>query len=307
MSRKPAIKPNLNWIQAFIAVGGGILLTFIFSPDARLLKNDISNHLFEQQLVSDSLFNIVPFKKDVQYCSTTNPRQSLDIFLPPSVAPTPLVIFIHGGGWTYGDKKSKVLSYYGEPLLKQGIAVASINYRLHPEGDYPDSYQDISCALDYLKAHASNFNISSEKWGIMGDSAGAELAAYSMQSRPEMPIQSFVGLYGPYDLGLQLTRTPKKDVDAANFTDSHDPVFATSISPIALPVKSSASYLLIHGQKDTIVPAEQSQKYHAYLKSGGANSRLILIPNSGHYVSPIGSPTRTEIRAVIATFFATLK
>ena len=303
MTRKNPSTSRFNWIQAIIAVGGGILLTITFSPEARLLKNDISNHLFEQQLSDNTLASLVPYQKDVQYCNTSNPRQSLDLYLPPSTTPTPLVIFIHGGGWTYGDKKSKVLSYYGEPLIKQGTAVASLNYRLHPESNYPGAYEDISCALDFLKNNAREYNLSTEKWGIMGDSAGAELAAYSMQARPEMPITSFVGLYGPYDLGMQLSRTPKKDVDAANFTGSHDPIRATSLSPISQPVKLSASYLLVHGKKDTIVSPDQSINFYNRIKESGAEAQLILLPNSGHYVSPTSTPTRAEIRTIIADFF----
>lgn len=295
-------RPKLSIIQILIAIGGGLLLTYFFSPDAKLLENDLSNNIFERQLSADRLSFLVPYKSDLSYCNSANPQQSLDIYLPPSSEPTPLVIFIHGGGWTYGDKKSKVLSYYGEPLVKRGIAIASLNYRTHPESHYPDAYDDIACALGFLKNNAADFNINTHKWGIMGDSAGAELAAYTLQAQPEYPLVSFVGLYGPYDLGLQLTRTPLKDVSAVNFTGSSDPIFAASISPISQSIKVSASYLLIHGKDDRIVPPQQSKKYYDKITSAGAAARLIEVDNTGHYIAPTSQPSNAEIRRIVTDY-----
>lgn len=301
---KKTHKFNQVWLDRLIALGLGIIFTFSFYTPAKTLINDVSNNLFERQISASTIDKFAATYKNISYCNTTNPAQSLDIYLPAHQdTPAPLIIFIHGGGWQYGDKVSKVLSYYGQPLLKQGVALASLNYRMHPASHYPDAHDDINCALSFLAENADTYKLSKTTWGIMGDSAGAELAAYGLQANPDKPIKAFVGLYGPYDLSLQLTRAPRHDVNAVNFLNSRDISFARSVSPIAMPVKTSASYLLIHGKADKIVPIEQSENYYETLKTAGANARFIAIANTGHYISPTSKPSRQDIQHTIQSFF----
>lgn len=302
---KKAPKNTDNNLDRLIAVGLGVVITFSFYSPARLLINDVSNNLYEHQISDKSIEKVATSHRNIFYCNTNNPAQMLDLFLPKdSNADTPLVVFVHGGGWEHGDKVSKTMSYYGESLVGSGIAVASLNYRMHPTSHYPDAHDDIRCATEFLQYNAAKYGISAQKWGIMGDSAGAELAAYELQAHSEAPYKAFVGLYGPYDLALQITRTPRHDVNVVNFLDTNDTSFARSVSPISLPVKTSASYLLIHGLDDKIVPFVQSQSYQQYLKDSGADSTLISIPDSGHYISPTSKPGREEIRRTITDFFA---
>jgi len=118
----------------------------------------------------------VTFHADVPYGS--DPRTRFDIFLPKSAAPTPLFIHIHGGGFVGGTKDG---GYNGDAagitdLLSQGIAYASIEYRVLAEVDDVGVIKPLSdCkrALQFIRHHAAVFNVAPEKVVLEGGSAGA--------------------------------------------------------------------------------------------------------------------------------------
>jgi len=115
---------------------------------------------------------------DVVY-SKESASQRLDIYLPKGVKNPPLLIYIHGGGFVFGDENAmkfddpaKLL----EVLIKNGIAVASVNYRLATEALFPTGGRDVKTSIRFLRANASKYGFDSKKFATLGDSAGAYLA-----------------------------------------------------------------------------------------------------------------------------------
>jgi acetyl esterase/lipase len=111
--------------------------------------------------------------KDVPY--GTHPRQVMDVYLAASDAPTPVVFYIHGGGWRGGDKKTNPQAY-----LDQGISVVAINYRYVSngveEGIEPPvkaPLHDAARALQFVRSKASEWNLDKTRIGATGGSAGA--------------------------------------------------------------------------------------------------------------------------------------
>lgn len=104
-----------------------------------------------------------------------HPRNTFDIWLAKSDAPTPLVIYIHGGGFVAGDKSK----YYDMPdwipLLENGISIATINYRFMNEAPYGilASMNDSKHCLQYIRYHANKYNIDKNRIACCGGSAGA--------------------------------------------------------------------------------------------------------------------------------------
>ncbi len=120
----------------------------------------------------------VPTKADVVY-SSAHPRCKLDFWQATSDNPAPLVILIHGGGWTSGDKTG-----YGtnaiQPYLKNGISVAAINYRLiqnameqKVEPPVKAPLHDAARAVQFLRSKAKEWNLDPKRFGAHGSSAGA--------------------------------------------------------------------------------------------------------------------------------------
>jgi len=119
---------------------------------------------------------IPPTRADVIY--GFHPNNVLDLWLVPSDTPTPLLVFIHGGGFRGGDKRNFDNSLI-ENMHKEGISVASINYRLTKEGllkegknMYPAPMHDGARALQFLRYNASKYNLDKTKFAATGGSAG---------------------------------------------------------------------------------------------------------------------------------------
>src|SRR5262245_6137695 len=128
--------------------------------------------------VQDIRANAREVQRDVTYCTVDGVELKMDIYFPKnSTGATPLVIFIHGGGWSKGDKaRGHGLTEF-PPLLAAGFTVASLNYRLAPEYQFPAMLEDVKCAVRSFRAHASEYNIDPNRIGVWGTSAGAHLAS----------------------------------------------------------------------------------------------------------------------------------
>ena len=101
-----------------------------------------------------------------------NRMQKIDLWLPSSDEPTPLLVFIHGGGFRGGSYK-QVSAAEINYALNRGVAYASIEYRLTDQGPYPMQMNDCARAVQYLRANASKFNLAKASFASYGGSAGA--------------------------------------------------------------------------------------------------------------------------------------
>jgi acetyl esterase/lipase len=100
-----------------------------------------------------------------------HPRNVLDFWKAEGDGPRPLLVYIHGGGWTGGDKKQDPAHY--QPFLDKGISCAAINYRLTPEFPLPAPVHDAARAIQFLRIKATEWNIDTKHIALTGGSAGA--------------------------------------------------------------------------------------------------------------------------------------
>lgn len=112
--------------------------------------------------------------KDVSYAEG-NRLTKLDLYAPASGTEMPVVIWIHGGGWRIGDKRSVQEKPYF--FNDHGMLLVSLNYRLHPEADYQSQAEDIARGIRWVHDHAAEYGGSSGRIFLIGHSAGAHLAA----------------------------------------------------------------------------------------------------------------------------------
>ncbi|MFB0553427.1 MAG: alpha/beta hydrolase fold domain-containing protein [Phycisphaerae bacterium] len=117
-----------------------------------------------------SAASLTPTHTNVRY--GPHKRNVLDLYLAKSTAPTPLILYIHGGGFRGGDKKSLNVSE-AKSYLNAGFSIAAINYRLTDTAPAPAAYLDCALALQFLRHNAKKWNIDPRLVASTGGSAGA--------------------------------------------------------------------------------------------------------------------------------------
>ena len=223
----------------------------------------------------------------------------LDLYVPKSDAPLPLIVWVHGGGWEGGSK------YGGGPsldMLGKGYAVASINYRLSWQAIFPAQIEDCQAGVRWLRAHAKEYNLDPDHFGAWGMSAGGHLVALLGTTNDatfptkeggkhvSCAVQAVCDWFGPADflhwgnLTLENPGTPAANPVTRLLGGGvvEKQVLARKASPITYVSKSSAPFLILHGDKDPLVPLQQSEELNEALKKAGVDSSLHVIKGNGH-------------------------
>ena len=247
----------------------------------------------------------------ITYAATAGYRPlQLDLWVPESAAPPPLVVWIHGGGWMMGDRRylPETLrpNQVFDALLDAGLAVATIDYRHALEAPFPAQLLDAKAAIRYLRAHADELAISTARIGVMGESAGGHLAALVGLTAhradlegahgvigPSSAVDVVVDWYGPADFTTMPRMTPPPHIaaklEAAMHTPPEDTLVAglddaarADASPIVHVTPEAPPFLLVHGTTDWLVPYAQSEQLHAALTAAGVESRLVPVEGAEH-------------------------
>lgn len=238
--------------------------------------------------------------RNQDYGGKGNPRQMLDLYLPVQPENRPLVVWIHGGGWRQGSKENLPVTW----LLAEGYALASINYRLTDETTFPGQAHDCKGAIRWLRANAGRFGYNASKIGIAGSSAGGHLVALLGGSagvkelegevggnlEHSSRVQAVIDFYGPTDFLSMVDQPSRIDRSGPDCpeglliggTVKDNPDKARAASPSTYVTKDDPPYLIYQGDKDPLVPWQQSTSFHALLKKAGVDAELVMIEGGGH-------------------------
>ncbi len=252
-------------------------------------------------------------EKDVTYCTMDGIALKLDIYYPDSASLWPVTIYVHGGGWSSGDKAKGAGALEIPALQSAGFLVVAINYRLAPENPFPAMIEDAKCAVRYLRTHADEYNLDPNRIGVWGGSAGGHLVnllgttdesagfdvgEYLAQSSR---VQAVVDMFGPTDLTVQFEGGYE---GASRVFAGFDAALA---SPVTYVTPDDPPFLLFHGDSDPLVPIEQSRIFLAALQAAGVPAKLVIVENAGHGFKPEEgktiSPSRQEIAQRVVKFF----
>ena len=256
---------------------------------------------------------------DLAYAEHDGTKLLGDLYLPKGRAKAPVLVAIHGGGWQSGDKQ--YYRYWGLFLARVGYAVFAIDYRLGKSGVYPAAVYDAKAAIQFVRAKAAEFDLDPDRIGLIGDSAGAHLAAltalagdqFSAAYRDDVNaavpagVKCVVGFYGVYDMLAQwthdLTTRPRDNVleKFLGVSPMQNRRIYFEASPISYATvdHNQMRFLLIHGTDDDIVdPLTQSGAFLTALTQAGFFVRRIIIPGAGHFWS--SDPFESEPRSYSA-------
>lgn len=231
--------------------------------------------------------------KDICYKKVDGIALHLDLYLPTDpMYSSPLIMWIHGGGWEEGDRKTPMLLW----MVAQGYALASIDYRLSGQACFPSQIIDCKDALVYLRTHAEEYNIDPKRIAVAGDSAGGHLAALMGTSaghadwEPEgadCSVQAVVDFYGPTALGRNWPNSVKPGSCESKLlgvpvATPQGMARAACASPLTYIDGTEPPFLIIHGDADDVVPFEQSVYLRNALEAVGAPVALHRVWQGGH-------------------------
>jgi len=240
-----------------------------------------------------------------------------DLYAPKQKGPHPVVVAVHGGGWQQGARES--FRYWGPWLAARGYALFAASYRLSKPGEpsYPAAVHDIRAAVQFAKGGADALGLDPARIALMGDSAGAQLAAvvalagdkpefaHGPRGNPHAGLRTdakaLVGVYGVYDLAQQwnhdvLSRPGvsicEKFLGVAPMDDRRRYFEASPLSH-AITSANATAVLLAWGTEDDVVDrTTQSEAFLLALKQARFYARSVVIEGAGHFwmSDPIDEP-----------------
>ncbi len=267
----------------------------------------------------------VRMERDLSYIPDGDPAQRLDLYLPeqPSDKPLPLIVHIHGGGWKGGNKYPCPVT----PMVRNGYAVASVEYRFSQKALFPAQIQDCQAAIRWLRANSQKYGIDGERIGVVGASAGGHLSALVGTAGGKKLFAPIGGnetqsdrvkvvcdYYGPADFTtvVQQAADDKNIANIFRFNTPSDPYSSLigsnlddkpksdAVSPVHYVSADCPPVLILHGTHDALVPYAQSEEFAFALKSKGVGVWLQKLPGSGHGGPAFGKPAVTTM---IQSFF----
>lgn len=248
------------------------------------------------QLFQPNQRNILSYsdaRRGVNYCQSKNPYQTLDLFRPKHSGgrELPIVVYIHGGGWSGGTKNNDfIMNVWGPHFIKKGMAVATIGYQTKAQKLYPTENNDIACALTYLKKNASKYKIDTSQMIMFGTSAGGQLAAYAALTAPGGDLsdkydypspKGVIDFYGVSNFSTIVVGS-HPDYNARRYLGKDYIKKAPKVSPVNFVRSDSPPFLLAHGTRDSIVPMSQSQQLYNKLTKAGVRVTMIEVEGGAH-------------------------
>lgn len=258
-------------------------------------------------------------ERDVEYCKGGDISLLLDIYRPKERPKglMPAVVWIHGGGWRGGDKTN---APNAPALAQRGYFVVSINYRLSGVAPFPAAVEDSKCAVRWLRANAKLYGVDLHRVGVWGPSAGGHLALMvgfadekaglegkggyaGVSSR----VQAVCSWFGPTDFTkghkeFESGRGAAPLAFLGGTLEEKTEVYRQA-SPITHVSKDDPPTLLIHGDRDAVVPFQQSEIMLDKLKEAGVNAALLHVKNGDHGFRGESDPSLKEIVTASFEFF----
>jgi acetyl esterase/lipase len=254
----------------------------------------------------------VPLREelDVKYGEANGQPLLLDVFRPANQkSKLPVVVYVHGGGWTGGNKNDFRSGARG--LAKADYVTFTIGYRLVRTNDvnnstrWPGQIDDVQRAIRWIRSKAEEYQLDTNKIGAIGGSAGGHLVNLlgTIETRDNSDkalakysskVQCVVNMFGPTDLTPDFTTNGPAGPAVQTMVDNliakpkstHLATYKEA-SPLFQVSSNSAAFLHFHGTVDPLVPLDQSQRFHDALKKAGAESTLVIFEGEGHsFVKP---------------------
>ena len=256
---------------------------------------------------------------DILFAEPDGVALLLDLHMPAGVVNPPLVMFIHGGSWSAGDRTRCKLAW----VAQHGYAVASIEYRLSQEALFPAQIHDSKGALRWLRAHQDDYGYDASRVVVAGTSAGGHLAALMGTSgdiaelegttagHPDRSsrVQGVIDYYGPTDFVKRSANQPIKTDDPSGGVYrllggavKENLEAARLASPANYVSEDDPPFLILHGDKDKTVFLDQSEILRDIYLERGLEVQLHVEVGAGHGWSKVSATERDLVLDFLQRF-----
>ena len=244
---------------------------------------------------------------DIVYAEIAGQELMLDLYTPEGVENPGLVLWVHGGAWRTMTRKSRPTQSIVEAFVPAGYAVASVEFRMSTEAQFPAQIHDIKAAIRFLRAQQQELGLNAERIVAMGNSSGGHLVAVLAVSNSaaglselqgtvgeyleqSSDVQGVVSYYGASNLttilgqstphGLSV-REPALDLLIGGQPDEQTGL-ARLASPALLVSSSSVPLLLLHGDQDPQMPINQAHEIHGAYQEQGLDVQFEVVHGAAH-------------------------
>lgn len=248
----------------------------------------------------------VVVEEGITYATVGDTELKLDLARPQGEGPFPAIVFIHGGGWSKGNRQ-----VYRGPIqivAKRGYVAAAISYRLMQYDEakketttatpiFPAQIHDAKAAIRWVRANAKKYHVDPDRIGVTGGSAGGHLSllvgltdpASGLEGEGGNPeqssrVQAVVNVYGPTDMAACYEKSSVAWIFRLFLggTPAEAGQRYKAASPITYVSKDDPPVLTLHGDQDTLVPVEQAKMLDEKMKAVGASHTLMVFEGQGH-------------------------
>lgn len=212
----------------------------------------------------------IQVEREIEFGNVNGRALHLDLYIPQDrPTPTPAILFIHGGAWKGGKRQD--MEFYCVEFARRGYVTATATYRLSGEAPFPAAVHDVKCAVRWMRAHASDYDIDPNRIAVSGNSAGGHLSMMAGFSddpalegtggHPDVSssVCAVVNFYGPTDL---TTDFASRQGVLHQFMDNRQLDEARDQYELGSPIRhldaNDPPTLTFHGTIDTVVPIAQA-------------------------------------------------
>jgi acetyl esterase/lipase len=221
-------------------------------------------------------------------------------------ARTPVLVYVHGGGWTGGDPQLQARDLY-HALALVGWTTVAVRYPFTPFATVEEQIATIRAAVRWVRTELGEHHAVASHVAVAGGSAGGHLASMAALTAfdPLERVDACVGIYGVYDMANRnRTRAPwtkiRREVMMASVDEAPDRY--REVSPLDRIHAASPPMLIVHGTHDTLVPVREGQQFVAALRAAGRPVDFVPVYGAQHAFDALSSITSRTTAAVIATW-----
>lgn len=234
---------------------------------------------------------------DITYGVFQNVPVHLDVWKNlRATGPVPTLMYIHGGGWVFGDKNGAVNLFL--PYVERGWNVVNVEYRMAGTSTAPAAVEDVRCALRWIYRNAGEYHFDTNRIVASGHSAGGHLALMAGmvpagddlddacpadENDPPLKVAAIVNWFGITDVN-DLLGGPNRRTYAVAWVGAQTDreAAAKRVSPLTYVRPDLPPIITIHGDHDPTVPYSQAVRLRDALQKAGVPNQLVTIPNGGH-------------------------